>query len=110
MNEDLFSPSLLRVLRIFRIARLLRLVEFAKGIRQLLWALMISLPALFNVGALLFLVIFIYGIIGMSAFGHVKQEGALNENEISRHLVVHCHYSFAYQLARDGMTLWIPCY
>ena len=79
MNEDMFSPSLLRVLRIFRIARLLRLVEFAKGIRQLLWALMISLPALFNVAALLFLVIFIYGIIGMSAFGHVKQEGALNE-------------------------------
>ena len=70
VNEDMFSPSLLRVLRIFRIARLLRLVEFAKGIRQLLWALMISLPALFNVGALLFLVIFIYGIIGMSAFGH----------------------------------------
>ena len=79
MNEDMFSPSLLRVLRIFRIARLLRLVEFAKGIRQLLWALMISLPALFNVGALLFLVIFIYGIIGMSAFGHVKQEGDLND-------------------------------
>ena len=79
MNEDMFSPSLLRVLRVFRIARLLRLVEFAKGIRQLLWALMISLPALFNVGALLFLVIFTYGIIGMSAFGHVKQEGDLND-------------------------------
>ena len=72
-------PSLLRVLRIFRIVRLLRLVQFAKGIRQLLWALMISLPALFNVGTLLFLVIFIYAIIGMSMFGHVKQEGTLND-------------------------------
>ena len=79
LNEGAVSPSLLRVLRIFRIARLLRLVQFAKGIRQLLWALMISLPALFNVGTLLFLVIFIYGIIGMSAFGHVKQEGELND-------------------------------
>lgn len=78
-NEGSVSPSLLRVLRIFRIARLLRLVEFAKGIRQLLWALMISLPALFNIGTLLFMVIFIYAIIGMSAFGHVKREGELND-------------------------------
>ena len=68
------------VLPIFRIARLLRLlVEFAKGIRQLLWALMISLPALFNIGTLLFMVMFIYAIIGMSAFGHVKRAGELND-------------------------------
>ena len=79
VNEGTVHPNLLRVLRIFRTARLLRLVEFAKGIRQLLWALIISLPALFNVGTLLFLVIFIYAIIGMSAFGNVKQEGELNE-------------------------------
>lgn len=78
-NEGTVSPSLLRVLRIFRIARLLRLVEFAKGIRRLLWALMISLPALFNIGTLLFMVIFIYAIIGMSAFGHVKREGELSD-------------------------------
>ena len=67
------------VLPNFRIARLLRLVEFAKGIRQLLWALMISLPALFNIGTLLFMVMFIYAIIGMSAFGHVKRAGELND-------------------------------
>ena len=67
------------VLPNFRIARLLRLVEFAKGIRQLLWALMISLPALFNVGTLLFMVMFIYTIIGMSAFRHVKRAGELND-------------------------------
>ena len=67
------------VLPNFRIARLLRLVEFAKGIRQLLWALMISLPALFNVGTLLFMVMFIYTIIGMSAFRHVKRAGEFND-------------------------------
>ena len=67
------------VLPIFRIVRLLRLVEFAKGIRQLLWVLMMSLPALFNTGTLLFMVMFIYPIIGMSAFVHVKRAGELND-------------------------------
>lgn len=79
LRETVVNPSLLRVMRIFRIARLLRVLEFAKGIRQLLVALMISLPALFNIGTLLFLVLFIYAIIGMSAFGHVRNEGSMDE-------------------------------
>lgn len=79
IRDAVVNPSLLRVMRIFRIARLLRVLEFAKGIRQLLVALMISLPALFNVGTLLFLVLFIYAIIGMSAFGRVKKEGSLDD-------------------------------
>ncbi|KXJ05965.1 Sodium channel protein 1 brain [Exaiptasia diaphana] len=74
------NPSLLRVIRIFRIARLLRLLEFAKGVRQLLVALVISLPALLNIGTLLFLVIFIFAIIGMSTFGHIRKQGAIDDN------------------------------
>ena len=38
-----------------------------------------SLPALFNIGALLALITFIYAIIGMSVFGHVKQQRALDD-------------------------------
>ncbi|XP_031569259.1 sodium channel protein 60E-like, partial [Actinia tenebrosa] len=79
-DKAIGNPSLLRVIRIFRVARLLRLLEFAKGVRQLLVALVISLPALLNIGTLLFLVIFIFAIIGMSAFGHVKQQGSIDEN------------------------------
>ena len=59
------SPTLLRVVRVFRIGRILRLIKAAKGIRKLLFALMVSLPALFNIGALLALITFIYAIIGM---------------------------------------------
>lgn len=95
------SPTLLRVVRVFRIGRILRLIKVsksitryfflidkinfkifyqaAKGIRKLLFALIVSLPALFNIGALLALVLFVYAIIGMSLFGHVKQEGALDD-------------------------------
>ncbi|PSN31689.1 hypothetical protein C0J52_21915, partial [Blattella germanica] len=55
------------------------LLRAAKGIRKLLFALVVSLPALFNIGALLALITFIYAIIGMSVFGHVKQQGALDD-------------------------------
>uniref|UniRef100_A0A8C3IHT1 Sodium voltage-gated channel alpha subunit 2 n=1 Tax=Chrysemys picta bellii TaxID=8478 RepID=A0A8C3IHT1_CHRPI len=49
------SPTLFRVIRLARIGRILRLIKGAKGIRTLLFALMMSLPALFNIGLLLFL-------------------------------------------------------
>jgi hypothetical protein len=53
--------------------------QAAKGIRKLLFALIVSLPALFNIGALLALITFIYAIIGMALFGHVTHSGALSE-------------------------------
>lgn len=79
LEYELFiTPSLFRVARVFRIGRLLRFYKGAKGIRRLLFALIISLPALLNIGALLFLIMFIYAIIGMSSFGYVKKTGALD--------------------------------
>jgi hypothetical protein len=38
---------------------------------------MLSLPSLFNVGALLILVMFIYSILGCFAFGSVKSTGKI---------------------------------
>ncbi|XP_074649873.1 sodium channel protein 1 brain-like isoform X1 [Tubulanus polymorphus] len=78
--KDIFiTPTLLRVVRIFRIGRVLRLIKAAKGIRKLLFALIISVPALFNIGALLFVVVFIFAIVGMSSFGRVKHNGFIND-------------------------------
>ena len=80
LKSDIYvTPSLLRTLRVFRVARLLRFLENAKGIRRLVFSLVISIPALFNIGALLFLFIFIYSIVGMSFFGYVKKSGGLND-------------------------------
>uniref|UniRef100_A0A4W4FRI8 Sodium channel protein n=1 Tax=Electrophorus electricus TaxID=8005 RepID=A0A4W4FRI8_ELEEL len=73
------SPTLFRVIRLARIGRVLRLIRGAKGIRTLLFALMMSLPALFNIGLLLFLIIFIFSIFGMSNFGYVKKEGGIDD-------------------------------
>ena len=89
MMEDFpVSPTLLRVARVCRIGRILRLIKAAKGIRKLLFALIVSLPALFNIGALLALITFIYAIIGMTLFGHVKHRGALNDQVIN---YLNCH-------------------
>ncbi|XP_058260603.1 sodium channel protein type 4 subunit alpha B isoform X2 [Hemibagrus wyckioides] len=73
------SPTLFRVIRLARIGRVLRLIRGAKGIRTLLFALMMSLPALFNIGLLLFLIMFIFSIFGMSNFAYVKKEGGIDD-------------------------------
>ncbi|XP_026073218.1 sodium channel protein type 1 subunit alpha-like [Carassius auratus] len=73
------SPTLFRVIRLARIGRVLRLIRGAKGIRTLLFALMMSLPALFNIGLLLFLVMFIYAIFGMSNFAYVKKSAGIDD-------------------------------
>ncbi|ELK25137.1 Sodium channel protein type 11 subunit alpha [Myotis davidii] len=74
-----FPPTLFRIVRLARIGRILRLVRAARGIRTLLFALMMSLPSLFNIGLLLFLVMFIYAIFGMNSFYRVKQDSGIDD-------------------------------
>uniref|UniRef100_A0A8C1DG33 Sodium channel protein n=1 Tax=Cyprinus carpio carpio TaxID=630221 RepID=A0A8C1DG33_CYPCA len=64
------SPTLFRVIRLARIGRVLRLIRAAKGIRTLLFALMMSLPALFNIGLLLFLQGGIDDMFNFETFGN----------------------------------------
>eukprot|EP00049_Salpingoeca_infusionum_P014061 m.261974 g.261974 ORF g.261974 m.261974 type:complete len:2012 (+) comp15585_c0_seq2:444-6479(+) len=73
------SPTILRVLRILRVVRILRVIRAAQGIRDLLLTLLLTLPALFNVATLLFLIMFIFAILGMSAFGNVVENGTITE-------------------------------
>ncbi|XP_066269448.1 sodium channel protein 1 brain-like isoform X1 [Branchiostoma lanceolatum] len=79
LKSRFLTPTLLRVVRIFRIGRVLRLIRAAKGISRLLFALLISLPALFNICILLLIVMFIFSIMGMVSFTHVHHEGMLDE-------------------------------
>ncbi|CAF4979250.1 unnamed protein product, partial [Rotaria sp. Silwood1] len=79
MAQFVVNPTLLRVVRVARIGRILRLVKGAKGIRTLLFALAVSMPALFNIGLLLFLVMFIYSIFGMSFFAYVRKSAGITD-------------------------------
>ncbi|XP_060983795.1 sodium channel protein type 11 subunit alpha [Dama dama] len=74
-----FPPTLFRVVRLARIGRILRLVRAARRIRTLLFALMMSLPSLFNIGLLLFLVMFIYAIFGMNSFRKVEEDSGIDD-------------------------------
>ena len=57
----------------------MRLIKGAKGIRTLLFSLIMSMPALLNICLLLFLVMFIFAVFGMSLFKNVQIRGGFND-------------------------------
>ncbi|XP_023777741.1 sodium channel protein type 5 subunit alpha-like [Cyanistes caeruleus] len=77
--QSFFSPSVLRTLRLARIARVLRVIHGARRIQTLLFALLMSLPALVNIGLLLFLIMFIYAIVGMANFACLHWDGGIDD-------------------------------
>ena len=68
------------VLRVLRLARVFRLVRKLKGLRMLFNTLVISLPGLVNIGALLFLLCFVFAVLGMNLFGKVMFGENLNRD------------------------------
>eukprot|EP00656_Telonema_subtile_P003728 TRINITY_DN11687_c0_g2_i8.p1 TRINITY_DN11687_c0_g2~~TRINITY_DN11687_c0_g2_i8.p1 ORF type:complete len:2048 (+),score=517.82 TRINITY_DN11687_c0_g2_i8:88-6231(+) len=67
----------LTALRPFRLLLLFRVIKRAKGIRLMISTLLLSLPALFNVTCLLFLVYFIFSILGMTFWANIKFNEAI---------------------------------
>ena len=65
--------------RAFRIGRLIRLVRGAPKLRELINTLILTLPALGNISAVLFLLYFIYAVMGVQLFAKIKLGDALNE-------------------------------
>lgn len=62
------SPFLLRVMRAAKVGHVFRLLDGTKGIRTLLVALVMSIPALFNICLLLVVVSCTFAFSGMSLF------------------------------------------
>jgi hypothetical protein len=77
----MIQPNLLRLWRIFRIGSALRQFKFAKGLRKIVYTIMISIPATFNIGILLLLITFIYAVVGMNLFMNVKLINGMTETE-----------------------------
>jgi len=67
------------IFRIFRIGRMFKLVQSARGLRALFNTFILSIPAIGNVGSLLFLLMFVYDVLGMNLFGGSPYKQHYNE-------------------------------
>lgn len=74
------GPQLARILRVLRISRLFRLLNKYKGLQALIQTIQFSLPALFNVFALLMLIYFIFSILATFLFKSITEGEIINDN------------------------------
>ena len=72
--------SVAMVVRTFRVMRIVRLMNGVRSLKQLCHTLLITLPGLFNVFAVLMLLIFIYAIMGVQLFSTISYRGDVNEH------------------------------
>ena len=69
--------SVAMIVRTFRICRMVRLIKGAKGLKQILLTLYLSLPGLTNITSLLFLMLFIFSVMGVQIYAKVALNGSL---------------------------------
>jgi hypothetical protein len=72
--------SVTTLVRTFRVGRILRLIQGAKSLRRLFNTLILTLPGLSNISCLLFLLLFIFTVMGTSLFATVGFHRDHNEN------------------------------
>ncbi|XP_068169883.1 sodium channel protein type 4 subunit alpha B-like [Antennarius striatus] len=73
MEKYFVSPTAFILVRLLCIFPILRICRFAKPIRKLFLGFLMSLPALFNISLLLFLIMVTFSIFGMYNFAYVKK-------------------------------------
>ncbi len=78
-KKFILASSMKYFFSIVKTSYIFLIFQAAKGIRKLLFALIVSLPALFNIGALLALITFIYAILGMALFGRAPRKWSIDD-------------------------------
>ena len=58
--------------RALRLGRIIKFIRSSKTLRVLIDTIYFLLPSLLNIGALIFLMIFIYAVLGLNLFSHIK--------------------------------------
>ena len=80
-NHVPFNLNILRMLRVVRVMQLVRFLPLnAKHVRIYIQTLFVSAPAIINVTLLLCICYYVFAIIGVSAFAHVRH-GELVDNK-----------------------------
>lgn len=62
------------IARALRLGRIVKLIRSSKSLRILIDTIYYLLPSLLNIGAIIFLMIFIFSVLGMNLFGGIKIE------------------------------------
>ncbi|XP_068595957.1 sodium channel protein type 4 subunit alpha B-like [Brachionichthys hirsutus] len=79
MEKYFVTTSCFALFRLLCIFRVLRFCRCARAIRKLIVGFMMSLPALFNIGLLLFLIMVTFSLFGMYNFAYVKKDAAIDD-------------------------------
>lgn len=66
------------IFRAVRVARILRLLKKAVSLNRIFNLFINSIPGMINITVLYFLLLFIYSIIGMSMFGHIRYQSVIS--------------------------------
>jgi len=81
---DLDIGSVATIIRTFRVGRILRLVKGLTSLRILFATLVMTLPSLWNVGAIVCMLFYMFAILGVQLFATVQYDasggGAYNEH------------------------------
>jgi hypothetical protein len=72
--------SVATIVRTFRVGRIFRLINAAPTLKRTFNTLIITLPSLVNIGALLFLLMFIYAILGVQWYAKVRYGENIKDN------------------------------
>ncbi|KAJ9460078.1 Sodium channel protein 60E [Diplonema papillatum] len=89
VTEFITRGSAGSAVQLLRLGRVIRLIRHFKGLKKLIMTLYYSIPAVLNVGSLLLLIFFIYGVMGMVFFGGIR-----NENYIPGEPYLNPHWNF----------------
>ena len=66
------------MIRALRIGRILKLFRNLKSLQVIFSTFVTTLPALMNVGTLMFLILYIFAVIGMNLFAKIKLTGPMH--------------------------------
>ncbi|KAJ9451576.1 Sodium channel protein 60E [Diplonema papillatum] len=72
--------AVISVARIFRVGRVFRLAKRFKGVSTMFQTLLVSLPQILNISLVLLILVFIYTVVGMNFFSHVRFQYHLNRS------------------------------
>lgn len=67
------------IFRAIRVARILRLLKKAVSLNRIFNLFLNSIPGVMNIAMLYFILVFIYGVIGMNIFGSVKYQTIISK-------------------------------